>query len=172
MSILITFSVPSILAELVSKPGLSTKYGRSFANDLMASLAQDPALLHAILFTRQVFDRVEQGISSNPTPLELVIGNEAIRHLNKKISDPNPAQALSDTNIWTVLILAYSGREDTLRSGQSYPRQSLLRELQSIHIFLKMNIVIEHVMGLIKMVELLGDLRKIKTPGIAATVSW
>ncbi|KAJ9609018.1 hypothetical protein H2200_006789 [Cladophialophora chaetospira] len=97
---------------------------------------------------------------------------QAIRHLNKEISDPDPARALSDSNIWAVLVLAYSGREDKLRSASSYPRQSFLRELQSIHIYLKMAIVIEHVLGLVKMMELLGDMRKIKPPGIAQTVSW
>ena len=123
------------------------------------------------MFALMVHDRVAQGISE-PTPTELMIHTEAIRHLNEEISDPNPVRALSDSNIWTVLVMAYSGRRDEVRSGQSYPRQSFLRELQSAHVFLKMNIVIEHVLGLIKMVELLGGLRKIRTPGIAQTLSW
>ncbi|EXJ64630.1 hypothetical protein A1O7_00967 [Cladophialophora yegresii CBS 114405] len=164
-------SLPEVLAKLVSKAALSAPYGRAFSSDLMASLSMHPAQLHAMMFAVMVHDRIQQGIS-NPTATELMVGTEAIRHLNKEISSPDPDRALSDSNIWAVLVLAYSGREDNLRSAQSYPRQSFLRELQSIHIYLKMDIVIEHVLGLVKMMELLGDLRKIKTPGVAQTVSW
>ncbi|OQV03891.1 hypothetical protein CLAIMM_08871 [Cladophialophora immunda] len=164
-------NLPDVLAKLVSKAALTGNYGRSFASNVMASLSQHPAQLHAMIFAVMVHDRIQQGIS-NPTATELVVGTEAIRHLNQEISNPNPDRALSDSNIWAVLVLAYSGREDRIRSGQSYPRQSFLRELQSIHIYLKMEIVIEHVLGLIKMMELLGDLQKIKTPGIAPVVSW
>ncbi|ETI28582.1 hypothetical protein G647_01032 [Cladophialophora carrionii CBS 160.54] len=164
-------SLPEVLAKLVSKAALSAPYGRAFSSDLMASLSMHPAQLHAMMFAVMVHDRIQQGIS-NPTATELMVGMEAIRHLNKEISSPDPERALSDSNIWAVLVLAYSGREDKLRPAQSYPRQSFLRELQSIHIYLKMDIVIEHVLGLVKMMELLGDLRKIKTPGIAQTVSW
>jgi hypothetical protein len=165
------FPVPEVLARLVSKAALSAPYGRAFSRDLMASLSMRPAQLHAMMFAMMVHDRIQQGIS-NPTATELMVGTEAIRHLNREISNPDPERALSDSNIWAVLILAYSGREDKVRSAQSYPRQSFLRELQSIHIYLKMDIVIEHVLGLVKMMELLGDLRKIRTPGIAQTVSW
>lgn len=121
-----------------------------------------------MVFTVMVHDRVRRGIS-NPTTIELMVGNEAIRHLGREISHPDPERSQSDPNIWAVLILAYSGKEDKVGSGQSYPRQSILRELQSIHIYLKMAIVMEHVLGLIKMVDLLGDKRRIKTPGIAQT---
>ncbi|EXJ70312.1 uncharacterized protein A1O5_06380 [Cladophialophora psammophila CBS 110553] len=163
--------VPDVLAKLVSKAALTGNYGKSFASNVMASLSQHPAQLHAMIFAVMVHDRIQQGIS-NPTATELMVGTEAIRLLNQEISDPDPKRALSDSNIWAVLVLAYSGREDRIRSGQSYPRQSFLRELQSIHIYLKMEIVIEHVLGLIKMMELLGDLHKIRTPGIAPVVSW
>ncbi|OAP57591.1 hypothetical protein AYL99_08329 [Fonsecaea erecta] len=161
-------NLPEVLARLVSKAALAGKDGRTFASNVMASLSQHPAQLHAMIFAVMVHDRIQQGIS-NPTATELMVGTEAIRHLNRELSDPKGA--LTDSNIWAVLVLAYSGREDRTRSGQSYPRQSFLRELQSIHIYLRMEIVIEHVLGLIKMVELLGDLRKIKTPGIAPIVS-
>ncbi|OAG39565.1 hypothetical protein AYO21_06209 [Fonsecaea monophora] len=163
-------SLPNVLAKLVSNAGLTGNYGRSFASTMMASLSQQPAQLHAMMFAVMVHDRIQQGISE-PNTTELLVGTEAIRHLNREISDPNPERALSDSNIWAVLVLAYSGREDRIRRGQSYPRQSFLRELQSIHIYLKMEIVIEHVLGLIKMMELLGPLSKIKTHGIATVVS-
>ncbi|KIW72876.1 hypothetical protein PV04_01037 [Phialophora macrospora] len=164
-------NLPEVLAKLVSKAALSAPYGRDFSSNLMASLSMHPAQLHAMMFAVMVHDRIQQGIS-NPTATELMVGAEAIRNLNREISSPDPERALSDSNIWAVLVLAYSGREDKVRSAQRYPRQSFLRELQSIHIYLKMDIVIEHVLGLVKMMELLGDLRKIKTPGIAQTVSW
>ena len=134
----------------------------------MSSVTYHPALLHTMLFAVMVHDRVQQGISRQP-PAEIMVGMEAVSHLNREISDPD--RALSDSNIWTVLTLAYSGREDRLRSSRDYPRQSFLRELQSIHIYCKMEIVIEHVFGLIKMIELLGGLYKIKTPGIAQVIS-
>lgn len=125
--------MPEVLARLVSKAALSAPYGRSFADNVMASISQHPAQLHAMVFTIMVHNRVQRGIS-NPTATELMVGNEAIKHLSKELAHPDPERSLSDANIWAVLVLAYSGKEDKLRSGQSYRRQSILRELQSLHI--------------------------------------
>jgi hypothetical protein len=159
-----------VLGKLVSPASSSADYGRRFANSITDSLCQRPAQLHAMLFANMVHDRIKRGIG-RPTTTELTVGNTAVRLLSQAISDPNPARSLSDFNIWAVLILGYSGRQDTLRSAPEFPRQSLLRELQAIHIYLTMDLVNEHVVGLVRMIELLGDLRKVSTPGIAQTIS-
>ena len=164
-------NVPDVIADLVSKAALSGEYGRTFARNLMTSVSQKPAQLHAMMFAEMVVTRIKSGVG-NPTVTELMVGAETVRHLNQEISHLDPERSLSDSNFWVVLILAYSGAEDKLRSSPGYPRQSFLRELQSLHIYGKMATVLEHVLGLVQMMNMLGGLQKIKTPGIAATISW
>jgi hypothetical protein len=103
-----------------------------------------------------------------PSPIELEIGSKAIQLVSQELRDPK--RALSDTNIWAVLNLAYTGAKEPLRVGK-YPRQSFLKELQSIHIYCKLVVEVAHIVGLIKILNLLGGLDKIKIPGTAATIS-
>ena len=121
-----------------------------------------------MLFAQILHDRVQQGIYGT-TPIEIEIGARAVKHLNREISEPQ--RAGTESNIWAVVALGYSGRVASLRPGLQYPRQSFLRELQSIHIYCRMEIVAEHVLGLIKMVNLIGGLHKVKTPGMAQVIS-
>jgi len=153
---------------MVSSGSSSTIYAKSFAVNVMSSFTVSPALLHSVLFAQILYDRVQQGVP-HATPIELEIGANAVKHLNREISGPK--QAVTDSNIWSVVCLAYSGRAAVLQSRLQHPRQTFLKELQSLHIYSRMEVVVEHVLGLIKMVEHLGGLHKIKTPGIAQVIS-
>jgi hypothetical protein len=153
---------------MVSKGSSGAAYGKSFAMNVMSSITVSPALLHSILFAQMLHDRVHQGVHS-ATPIEVEVGANAVEHLNREISESR--KAVKESSIWAVVCLAYSGREATLRSGLQYPHQSFLKELQSIHIYCRMEVVVEHVLGLIKMVDMVGGLHNIKTPGIAQMIS-
>ena len=120
-----------------------------------------------MVHSEMIFARAAQGIP-DPSPLELEIGAKAIQLVSQDIRDPK--RALSDANIWAVLNLGYTGAKEPLRVGR-YPRQSFLKELQSIHIYCKLVVEVAHIIGLIKIVNLLGGLDKIKVPGTAATIS-
>ena len=136
--------------------------------NVMSSITSSPALLHSIIFAQMLYDRVHQGVHS-ATPIEVEIGSTAVEHLNREISDPK--HLVSESNIWAVVALAYSGRVAVLRSGLKYPHQSFLKELQSIHVYCRMEVVFEHVIGLRMMIEKVGGLQNINTPGIAQMIS-
>jgi len=153
---------------MVSKGPSSAMYGNSFAMSLMSSITVSPALLHAMLFAELLHDRVQQGVTQS-SPIELEVGTKAVGHLNREISASK--STIRDVHIWAVVALAYSGRVARLRSDLSYPRQSFLKELQSIHIYCRMEVVVEHVLGLIKMVQLRGGLHNVKTLGVSQVIS-
>lgn len=153
---------------MVSRAPLGEQYGKLWATNVMSMMASNLSLFYSIIFAELTYTRVQRGIT-RATALELEIGKRAVRHASHEISDPN--RATLDSNLWSVVILGYSGKEAPLRTGSEYPRQSSLRQLQSLHIYCKMEIVFEHVFGLIKMVEVLGGLQKITTPGMAQLIS-
>ena len=136
--------------------------------DMMSHLTDSPAVLHSMLFAGYLHDVVQQGATRAPS-IAFEVGTKAIMHLNREISDAQ--YAINDAYIWSVFILAYSGRIARLRSARSYPRQSFLKELQAIQIYCRMEIVVMHVVGLIKMIELIGGLHKIKIQGMAQVIS-
>jgi hypothetical protein len=153
---------------MVSRASLGENYGKSRAMNVMSLMTSNLALFYAIVFAELTHTRVQRGVPRG-SALELEIGTRAIQHISHEMRDPN--RAVLDSNIWTVVILGYSEKEAPLRVGTQYPRQSFLRELQSLHVYCKMEIVLEHVFGLVKLVELLGGLQKIKTPGMAEVIS-
>jgi hypothetical protein len=160
--------VPEILANMVSRAYSAEAYGKSWAMDIMSTMASNTALFYAVMFGELMHTRVLRGIAQGST-MELEIGTRAIQHICHEIGDPN--RAVLDSTIWAVVILGYSGRQAPLRLGSKYPRQSFLRELQSIHVYCKMEIVLEHVLGLIRLVNLVGGLQNIKTRGMAQVIS-
>lgn len=136
--------------------------------NVMSSITTSPALLNSLIFAQMLYDRVHHGAHS-ATPIEVDIGATAVEHLNLEIS--HPGSVVNESSIWAVVCLAYSGREAVLRSGLQYPHQSFLKELQSIHVYCRMEIVLEHVLGLIKMIEVAGGLQNIRTHGMAQMIS-
>jgi hypothetical protein len=134
----------------------------------MGEVNQRPALLHTLLFTSMIRDRMNRGIDE-PSSIELNVGAHAVRCLNKTLSS-SEQDRVSDYVIWATLGLAYHGRAKLLRSADVFPRQSFLKELQDIHFYLRMELVVEHIVGLIAMIKSLGGLHQINIPGIASTI--
>jgi len=162
------FLVPKTLADLLSRGSSGARYGKSWSMSMMSHITDSPAVLHSMLYAGYLHDLVQRGATQAP-PIAFEVGTQAIIHLNHEMSDPR--YTISDAHIWSVVILAYSGRIAELRSALSYPRQSFLKDLQSINIYCRMEIVVMHVVGLIKMIELTGGLHKIKIPGMAQVIS-
>jgi hypothetical protein len=135
---------------------------------LMGEVSQRPALLHTLLFTSMIRDRMNRGLNE-PSSIELNVGAHAVQCLNQTLSSPE-RDGISDYVIWATLGLAYHGRAKPLRSPDVFPRQSFLKELQDIHFYLRMELVVEHIVGLVAMIESLGGLHKIDIPGIAPTI--
>ena len=160
--------VPDILAKMVSVGPSGESYGKSWAMNVMSPMKSNRALFYSVIFAEMIHTRVLRGLPRG-SAFELEVGTRAIQHVSYEMRDPN--RAVMDSNIWAVVALGYSGKEARLRTGQKYPRQSFLKELQSLHIYCKMEIIPEHVYGLIKLIGLLGGLHKIKTPGMAQVIS-
>ena len=159
--------VPDILAKMVSV-GPGEGYGKSWAMNVMSAMKSNRALFYSVILAEMIHTRVIRG-QSRGSALELEVGTRAISHISYEMRDPK--RAVTDLNIWAVLALGFSGKEARLRTGPKYPRQSFLKELQSLHIYCKMELIPEHVYGLIKLIQLLGGLHKIKMPGMAQVIS-
>ena len=153
---------------MVSRGPSGEVYGKAVAASIMSSITSSPALFYAMMVGESMYSRAQK---RNPrsSPIELEVGARAVQYLSQEMRDP--VRAVSDANIWAVLTLGYSGKIAPSRVGPKYPRQSFLKELQSIHIYCRMEIVYAHVLGLMKLVELLGGIHNIKTPGMAQVLS-
>ena len=163
-----TFLVPKILATMVSRGTSGKEYGNAWATKVMSSMTSNLALFYSMIFAEMLHTRVQSG-NSQRSPLEFEIGARAIHFISHDMR--NPDRARLDSSIWAVVILGFAGKEAPLRIGSKYPRQSFLKELQDLHIYCKMEVVLEHVLGLIRLVELIGGLQNVKTPGMAQTIS-
>lgn len=160
--------VPGILAQLVSRGASGQEYGKSWAMEVMSSITSNMALLYSMLFAEMIHARVKSG-NSLRSPWEFEVGTRATQLISHEMR--NPARARLDSSIWAVVLLGFSGKEAPLRTGPKYPRQSFLKELQDLHIYCKMEIVLEHVLGLVRLIELVGGLQNVKTPGMAQIIS-
>src|SRR3982751_450212 len=119
-----------ILANMVSNSHLGESYGKIWAKNIMSPMKSNLALFYSVIFAEIIHTRALRGLPQRST-FELEIGTRAIQHVSHEMRDPN--RAVLDTNIWAVVALGYSGEEAPLRTGK-YPRQSFLKELQSLHI--------------------------------------
>jgi len=137
--------------------------------DVMSLMKSNLALFHALIFGELLYTRVKRGVA-RATPLEVEIGARAVQHISREIGDPT--RAVTDETVCAVVILGYSGRVAAPRPRPEYPRQSSLRKLQSLDVYCKMEIVMHHVQGLVQMVEVMGGVQKLKTPGMAQLLSF
>jgi hypothetical protein len=153
---------------MVSRGASGKDYGKLWAMQVMSSITSNMALFYAMIFAEMIHTRVRSG---NPTrsPWEFEVGARAVASISQEMR--NPARARLDSSIWVVVILGFAGRVAPLRPGPKYPRQSFLKELQDLHIYCKMEIVLEHVLGLIKLVDLIGGLQNVRTPGMGQIIS-
>ncbi|KAI9876638.1 MAG: hypothetical protein M1823_007239, partial [Watsoniomyces obsoletus] len=78
--------------------------------------------------------------------------------------------ALTEANIVAIVACGYCGKVYPMRGGK-LPRQSFMREIQDLNIYGRMVIVEAHVLGLQKLLLMLGGLYNLKTPGLAQLIS-
>ena len=102
-----------------------------------------------------------------PSTADLALQTKAVRYLSCEMRDQR--RAILDPHIYAVLVLGYS-RSAPLRIGP-HPRQSPLRELQSIHVYCTMELILEHIAGLMRLIQVRGGAELIETPRIGQTVS-
>lgn len=152
---------------MVTNRGFGDSYGPAFATNIMMLASQNAATLYGMMTAALMYTRVARNDASN-YQLEVSLGAKAIEALNQALCRPVPI--VSDAIIWAVLALGYSGYVGELRTGKR-PRQSFLRELQSLHIYGRLVINQAHVSGLIRLVQMIGGIDQLKTPGIAQVMS-
>jgi hypothetical protein len=120
-------------------------------------------MMYSMMAAAMLFMRVAQKSERNYM-LELQTNARAVQLLSKQMQ--NLETAATEANIWAVVALGYSAYVGDLRTGRC-PRQSFLKELQSLHIYGRLVINKVHVAGLMQLVQMLGGVDKIKTPGMA-----
>ncbi|RVX74523.1 hypothetical protein B0A52_01649 [Exophiala mesophila] len=155
------------LLEMVTNRS-SDSYGPHFAGNILNLAVNNTTLLYAMMFAGMMFARTANN-QTTPSVLELQFGARAIHMLSQQLR--SPATAATEANIWAVVALGYCDNFISLRPGK-HPRQSFLKELQSLHIYGRMTVNLAHIQGLKQLIQLLGGLDKIRTPGIAQVISF
>jgi hypothetical protein len=155
------------LTDMVTNRSSGDVYGPTFANHIVSMASQTPALMYCMMTAALMYTRVARKDSSN-YGLELSVGTRAIESLNQVLLRPNPV--ITDAIIFAVFAVGYSGSVGQVRTGR-YPRQSFLRELQSLHIYGRLIVNPAHVGGLAKLVQLRGGFDKIQIPGMVQVMS-
>lgn len=145
----------------------SDTFGPTFAGHILQLALGNPALLYAMMYAGMMFARTANS-GESPSVLELQFGTRAIQMLSQQLS--RSSTAVTEANIWAVVALGYCDNIIPLRTGK-HPRQSFLKELQSLHVYGRMTINLAHIQGLKQLVQMLGGLDKIRTPGIAQVIS-
>jgi hypothetical protein len=152
--------------EMVTNLNPRDVYGARFAHNILSLAAQNPATMYSMMAAAMLFMRVAQR-SDRHYMLELQINTKAVQLLSQQMQ--NMETAATEANIWAVVALGYSDSVGDLRKGRC-PRQSFLKELQSLHIYGRLVINKAHVSGLMQLVQMLGGVDQIKTPGMAQTM--
>ena len=142
----------------------------------------DAVALHSLLFGALSHQRLNlltgagKHIDINLTSLEANMRRceaESITLINKTLrKGPN---AVTDAMIVSVLAMAANAWDLTLerfllQPGPAHIFNPLLKSLQWLDIYGLLSVHPVHAAGLIQLVKLRGGLRKIRTPGLAATV--
>lgn len=155
------------LTDMVTNRTFGDAYGPQFATYILSFASENVALLHSMMKAAMMYTRVARNDASNYM-LELTVGAKAVELLNKELSRSDIV--VTDAILWAVFVLGYTDSVGQLRSGKR-PRQSFLRELQSLHIYGRQAINPAHVGGLSKLLQIIGGIEKIKTPGMAQAMS-
>lgn len=152
---------------MVTNRTFGDSYGPQFASHILSFASQNAALLYSMMKAAMMYTRVARNDSSNYL-LELTVGAKAVELLNKELSSPDTV--VTDAILWAVFALGYTDSVSEVRTGKR-PRQSFLRELQSLHIYGRQAINPAHVGGLSKLLQIIGGVGKIRTPGMAQVMS-
>lgn len=142
-------------------------YGPHFAGNILNLAVNNTTLLYAMMYAGMMFARTANN-QQTPSVLELQFGTRAIHMLSQQLT--TSSTAATEANIWAVVALGYCDNFNPLRPGK-HPRQSFLKELQSLHIYGRMTVNLAHIQGLKQLIQLMGGLDKIRTPGIAQVIS-
>ncbi|EXJ62207.1 hypothetical protein A1O7_02640 [Cladophialophora yegresii CBS 114405] len=154
--------------EMITNVSSRDVYGPRFAHHILSMAVRNPVLLYSMMSAAMLFMRVAQKSERNYM-LELQVNATAVRLLSEQMR--NPQTAATEANIWAVVALGYSGYVGEIRTGKC-PRQSFLKELQSLHIYGRLVINKVHVAGLMQLVQMLGGVDKITTPGMAQVICF
>lgn len=136
---------------------------------MLSTIIHSATMLHSALLADSIFTRAHRGQADGDL-IELTFASKAIEFLRREIL--NPETGTSDAIIWSVVIFGYSGKIADLRSGTRMPRQSPLKELQTLHVYGRMEYSPEHVRGLLALIEMIGGIDKIQTPGMGQVISY
>jgi hypothetical protein len=133
------------------------------------------ALAHSVLFSACIYGSAvhlhSRGLDISCIDFRKILGSEqeTISALNSLLQDP--AQAVQDEVILTVLTLTFN-RNEAKNSVISDPDpQRPLQDLQWLRLYSSLPVNHTHVNGLAMLLELKGGLDKIHLPGLAALLS-
>lgn len=99
----------------------------------------------------------------------IVCEAEAIKHLNKMVTDPK--LAVCDETLMAVLCMAFNRVDYTRWQDNDIEFQVPLRSLQWLDVYGSLSLNDQHVKGLMALVNLRGGLQRIKMSGLAETLS-
>ena len=137
------------------------------AGEMMQMTIQNRALFYSMIAAAMRFFRVSRNDTKIPQ-LEVAVEARSIELLSQQMASLDTA--LTETNIVAIVACGYCGRVYPMRRGR-IPRQSYLKELQDLNVYGRMVVVEAHVLGLAKLVPMLGGIYSLKTPGLAQLIS-
>lgn len=155
--------VPSLL------PQVSAGQANPIAVEWTRIALSSPALFHTWLHGAAVHAQAIQGRPLGESRDVQLSYFQAIEALNEAMHDPT--KALADENILAVSGLASYAIDVTIDSNRKVPSQGPLKNLRGLDVYSALTTVPEHARGLATLVELKGGLDRIRTPGIASTIS-
>ncbi|KIW70544.1 hypothetical protein PV04_02803 [Phialophora macrospora] len=162
------YTARQCFVEMVTNMGPRDVYGPRFAHSILLMAARNPALMYSMMASAMLVTRVAQK-SDRHYMLELQTNATAVRLLSEQMR--HPPTAATEANIWAVVALGYASVVGDIRTGKC-PRQSFLKELQSLHVYGRLVVNKIHVAGLMQLVQMLGGIDKITTPGMAQVISF
>ena len=133
----------------------------------MKMTVQNPALFYSMAAGSTRFNRIAR-FDTNIPLFEVALEARAIELLSQQMASLDTAP--TETNITAILPCAYCGEVYPMRRGR-LPRQSYLRELQDLHVYGRMVVVEAHVLGLSRLIPMMGGLYALKTAGLAQLIS-
>jgi hypothetical protein len=157
----------TILLRQVTNRSTSNSVACISASQMMHMTIQNTALFYSMIAAAMRFFRTARNDTIVP-PMELVVESRSIELLSQQMAHMDTAA--TEANIIAIVACGYCGLVYPMRSGR-LPRQSFLKELQDLNIYGRMVIVEAHVLGLQKLVPMLGGLYNLKTPGLAQLIS-
>ena len=157
----------SCLTDIVTNFSPLDQYGPQFARAILGMALESEALLYSIMAAALMHRRAGR-VRRGQSAMELHIVAKAVRLLSEQMTDQHTA--VRESNIWAVVALGYTGAIGELRTGK-LPQQSVLKELQTIHIYGRLINNKVHLRGLVQLLQMIGGPQNLKTPSMGAAIS-